>query len=531
MLKRILGIVGWLGTALVLAAVAIRFLRPVWDTYAAWLAWAGLICVLLYTLGQWREIAHFFSRRQARLSLISVAGILVVLGILVAINYIASRENKRWDLTSSGQFTLADQTRKVLQSLDAPLKVLAFEQESGMYRLQDRLAEYAYASKQVSVEYVDPDKKPALAKQYDIQQYGTVVFEYKGRTERVVSAGEQELTNGIIKVVTGRERKVYFVQGHGEKDTASSERIGYSSVVTALTRDNYKVETVVLAQQREVPSDASVVVVAGPKTDYLPTEIDALRAYLQKGGKCLLMLDPPEQADSPVLTNLLAFAGEWGIEVGANIVVDVSGVGSIFGTDEYVPVAAGYPSHAITDRFKLLTAFPLARSVAPVAGGAGGRTAQAVVETSQKSWAETDMKTMLAGGQIAMDAAKGDTQGPVTIASAVSATAPDAPAPTAEDNASAASETPRPESRLVVVGDSDFPANYILGFQGNRDLFMNVVNWLAQQENLIAIRPREPDDRRVTLTSEQQWRILLLSLVVIPIVIFGTGFYTWWRRR
>jgi len=302
-------------------------------------------------------------------------------------------------------------------------------------------------------------------------------------------------------------------------------------VAAALARDNYKVETVVLAQQREVPADASVVVAAGPKTDYLPTEIDALRAYLQKGGKCLLMLDPPEQADSPPLTNLFAFAREWGIDVGANIVVDVSGIGSIFGTDEYVPVAAGYPSHAITDRFKLLTAYPLARSVVPVPGGSSGRTAQAIVETSQKSWAETDMKTMLSGGRIAMDAAKGDTQGPVAIASAVSATATEAPAPPAEDKTSEAGDTRRPESRLVVVGDSDFPANYILGFQGNRDLFMNVVNWLAQQESLIAIRPREPDDRRVTMTSEQQWRILLLSLVVIPVVIFGTGFYTWWRRR
>ncbi|MBE3072457.1 MAG: GldG family protein, partial [Acidobacteria bacterium] len=511
MLKRILGIVGWLGTALVLAAVAIRFLRPVWDTYAYWLAWGGLVCVLLYTLGQWREIAHFFARRQARLSVVAAAGILIVLGILVAINYIASRENKRWDLTATAQYTLADQTRKVLQSLDAPLKVFVFEQEPRMPRFRDRMSEYGYISKQVIVEYVDPDKKPTLARQYQVQQYGTVVLEYKGRTERVVSDAEQELTNGIIKVVTGRERKVYFAQGHGEKDTASSERTGFTSAVTALTRDNFKVESVVLAQQREVPADASLVVVAGPKTDYLPTEIDALRAYLQRGGKCLFMLDPPERADSPPLTNLLALAREWGIEVGSNVVVDVSGIGTIFGTDEYVPVAAAYPPHAITDRFKLLTAYPLARAVTPIPGGAGGRTAQAIVETSPKSWAETDLKTMLAGGRIAMDAAKGDTQGPVPVGAAVSAPAPEAPAAQDQNKDAAKGDTPRPESRVVVIGDSDFAANFILGFQGNRDFFMNVVNWLAQQENLIAIRPREPDDRRVTLTAEQQWQILLLS--------------------
>jgi ABC-type uncharacterized transport system involved in gliding motility auxiliary subunit len=528
MLKRILGIVGWLGTALVFVAVAIRFLRPVWDTYAYWLAWAGLVSILLYTLGQWREIGGFFARRQAKLGAIAAAGILIVLGILVAINYIASRENKRWDLTAKGQYTLSDQTRKVLQGLDGPLKVYVFEQETRMPRFRDRMGEYEYLSKKVGVDYIDPDKKPALARQYQIQQYGTVVFEYQGRTERVTSDDEQTLTNGIIKVVTGQERKVYFVQGHGEKDTAGTERSGYNAVATALSRDNYKVDKIVLAQQTEVPADASVVVIAGPKTDYLPTETDALRAYLEKGGKCLFLIDPPDKADSPPFTNLLALTRDWGIDVGTNIVVDASGIGQILGTDESVPVAASYPQHPITDRFNVLTAFPLARSVTPIPGGANGRTAQAIVETSPKSWAETDIKQLLAGGQVKLDEAKGDKPGPISIAAAVSAAAP---AAAASDQNPPKPDAPKPESRVVVVGDSDFAANFIAGFQGNRDLFMNMVNWLAQQENLIAIRPREPEDRRVTLTADQQQRIMLLTLVLIPLAIIGAGVYSWWRRR
>jgi ABC-type uncharacterized transport system involved in gliding motility auxiliary subunit len=526
MLKRILGIVGWLGTGLVLAAVAIRFLRPVWDVYAYWLAWAGLVSILLYTLGQWREVVGYFARRQARLGAIAAAGILAVVGILAAINYIASRENKRWDLTAKGQYTLSDQTRKVLQSLESPLHVFVFEQETRMPRFKDRMAEYEYLSRKVSVEYVDPDKKPALARQYQIQQYGTVVFEYQGRTERVTTDDEQNLTNGIIKVVTGQERKVYFVQGHGEKDTSSSDRSGYNAIATALTRDNYKVERLVLAQQSEVPADAAIVVAAGPRTDYLPTETDALRAYLQRGGKCLFMIDPPEKADSPPFTNLGALIRDWGMEIGTNFVVDASGIGQIFGTDASVPVAASYPQHPITDRFELLTAFPLARSVTPITGGASGRTAQAVVETGPKSWAEADLKQVLAGGQVSLDQAKGDKPGPISIAAAVSA-----PVPASPDQSEAKPDAPRSESRVVVVGDSDFAANFILGFQGNRDLFMNMVNWLAQQENLIAIRPREPEDRRVTLTADQQRRIMLLTLVLLPLSIVGAGIYSWWRRR
>jgi ABC-type uncharacterized transport system involved in gliding motility auxiliary subunit len=376
------------------------------------------------------------------------------------------------------------------------------------------------------VEYIDPDKKPALARQYKIEQYGTVVFEYQGRTERVTSDDEQTLTNGIIKVVTGQERKVYFVQGHGEKDTASSDRTGYSEAAAALGRDNYKVETLVLAQQAAIPADASVVVIAGPKTDYLPTETDALRAYLDKGGKCLFLIDPPEKADSPPLTNLTALIRDWGIEIGTNFVVDASGIGQLFGTDASVPVAATYPQHPITDRFNVLTAFPLARSVTPITGGAGGRTAQTIVETSSKSWAETDLKQVLTGGEVTQDAAKGDKPGPISIAAAVSA-----PATATTAQTPASPDAPKPESRVVVVGDSDFAANYVLGFQGNRDLFMNMVSWLAQQENLIAIRPTEPEDRRVTLTADQQRRIMLLTLVLIPLAIIGAGVYSWWRRR
>jgi ABC-type uncharacterized transport system involved in gliding motility auxiliary subunit len=532
MLNRILGIVGWIGTVLVLAAVALRaaswagLLRPGWERYAMWAALGGLVLVLVYALGQWREILRLFARRQARLGTVSVFSILVVAGILVAINYISSRENKRWDLTSSRLYTLSDQTQKVLRSLDAPLKITVFAREVEFPRYRDRLGEYEYTSKKVSIDYVDPDKKPGLARQYQITSENTLVFEYKGRIERVTSDAEQDVTNGIIKVVTGQEKKVYLVQGHGEKDPSNSERTGYSAINTALGRDNYKVDKLVLAQQADVPSDASVLIIAGPKNDFLPQEVDALRRYLAKGGKVFFMLDPRETNDTRPLTNLIGLLKEWGIEVGDNVVVDASGVGQLLGTNELVPVAASYPTHPITDRFNLLTAFPLARSVSPVSGGSSGHFAQSFVETSPRSWAETDIASVMKGGEISFDEAKGDKKGPISIGAAVSAAAPEA-APAGQDKGNG----PRPESRIAVIGDSDFAANFAVGIQGNRDLFMNTVNWLSQQENLIAIRPREPDDRRVTLTSFQQRTILWLSLVIIPALVVVSGVYTWWRRR
>src|SRR5439155_16750106 len=235
MVKRILNIVGWIGTGLVFVALAITFVQSFsnYSQYSRPLAIAGLICVLAYSAGQWQEIAAMFARRQARYGALAATSIVVVLGILIAVNYIGTRQKKRWDLTASKQFSLSDQSKSVIAKLDAPLQVQVFAQEQEFPRYQDKLKEYQYLSKQVSLEYVDPDKKPAVARQNQITQYGTIVLDYKGRTERVTADNEQDITNGIIKVVSGRQPKVYFTQGHGERDIAGSDRTGYGTIVAA----------------------------------------------------------------------------------------------------------------------------------------------------------------------------------------------------------------------------------------------------------------------------------------------------------
>ncbi len=186
-----------------------------------------------------------------------------------------------------------------------------------------------------------------------------------------------------------------------------------------------------LAQQKSVPDDASVLVVAGPKTDFFPAEVDMLKKYLAKGGKIMLLLDPPDRSDSPPLTNLIALAKDWGIDVGTNIVVDVSGMGQLLGTDVSVPVAAKYETHPITDRFNLLTAYPLARSVSSIEGGVNGhsRAEPGRYEQEQlggdRHQAAGDVRTGRARAE------RGTKPGPVSLAAAVSATATDAPAPAA----------------------------------------------------------------------------------------------------
>jgi hypothetical protein len=163
MLNKILNIVGWIGMGMVLVAVAIRFGFPAKEQYAFYLAWGGLVAVLLYTLGQWREIGKAFSGRQARYGTLSGVSVLVVLAILVAINYIGKKQNKRWDLTANKQFALSDQSRNVLDKLDTPLEIKVFAQEPEFPRYQDKLKEYTYISKRVSTEYIDPDRTSPTA--------------------------------------------------------------------------------------------------------------------------------------------------------------------------------------------------------------------------------------------------------------------------------------------------------------------------------------------------------------------------------
>ena len=533
MLQRILGALGWLGTALVVAAVVVRFTLPEQQDLRWWLSVAGLVMVAIYTVGQWRDIVDLFRRRQARYGTLAATSVLLGVAILIGVNYVLARQNKRWDLTAARQYSLSEQTIRILQSLEAPINVIVFAQELDFPRYRDRLGEYEYASNQVSLEYVDIDKNPVLARQYEVQSYGTVVFENNGRIERVVSDQEQNLTNALIKAVEGEELTVYFLQGHGERSPDSTDRDGYGSLGDALRRDNLAVDRLPLAQTGEVPTDADVVVVAGPSTDLLPAEIDLLRAYLEGGGKALFLVDPPVGPGAADHENLIALIAEWGIDVGRDVVVDMSGVGQLLGTDVTVPVAATYPPHGITDRFELLTAFPLARSVRPSAGGTGDRVAVSFVETSQASWSETDLGE-LTRGEVTLNVDEGDATGPISIAAAVAVSieVDTENGPDTEEAAAEGEESPSPpQTRVAVFGDSDFASNGYIGLQGNSDLALNAINWLAEQENLISIRPRAPEDRRITLTADQQFRVQLLVLLLIPGAVLATGVYTWWWRR
>lgn len=530
-MKRIVGLLGWIGVALVVSAVVLLITRPDLEQLRRGLALAGLAATMLYTLTQWRDIARSFSGRNAKYGSMTVLSVVLVLGILVALNWIASRQNRRWDLTADSQFSLAEQTQQILRSLDRPVTFRVFYRVSDA-EYRDRLAEYAYHSGQVSTVYVDTDANPIEAQRFEIQTVPTILVEYDNRTERVSAIDEQTLTNALKRVIEGTPKKVYFLQGHGEVDPMASEPGGYSTVVAALRNDNFDVAPLTLAQQSAIPADATIVVIAGPRTDLLAGEIGALRDYLRRGGKLQLLIDPPQTAGGTDVPNLITLVREWGIEVGDNVIIDASGLGQILGTDPSVPVAMPV-AHPITNNFRVMTAFPLARSITPVEGGTDGRVAQRVLESSPDSWGETDVAGLFATGRPIRDESA-DLAGPVSLAVAVSAAAEApgaAPADEAAGDDGEAEDAPAPETRIVVVGDSDFATNRIVGLQGNREIFLNMASWLAQQEDMIAIRPSDPANRPFTMTAGQGDWIYRFAIYIVPALLFANAVRLWRKRR
>jgi len=338
-------------------------------------------------------------------------------------------------------------------------------------------------------------------------RYGTLVLEMGGKTERIEKQSEplreEDITNALMKIVKGEKKTIYFMQGHGEKNIEDSERNGYSNAKGGLEKEGYVVKAVNLVQEAKVPDDTAVLVMAGPTSQPFQNEMDQIDGFLDKGGSVLILLDPPP---APSLSE---FMKKWSIDVGNNFVVDASGVGRLFGAGPTIPLVTRYSRHKITENFKVMTFFPFVRSVTPVDPPINGVTVEKLLESNERSWGETNLKS----NEATFDE-KTDLKGPVSLAAV-------ATKPQGENK----------KSRLIVYGNSAFAANGTYGLQGNGNLFLNTVSWLAQDENFISIRPKNPDDRRITMTEAQGRFVNYVLVLLLPVGIIGAGIRVWVRRR
>src|SRR6266699_1436061 len=362
----------------------------------------------------------------------------IVLAVVCILYSLAMQHNKRFDVTQAKRFTLAEQSVKLLQGLQYPLKVIGFYSlaERDRETFTDLVKQYTQHTDKLSYEVIDPDRQPALAKQYDVTAYNTVVVEGNGKKEKISQVEEAALTNAILKVTRTTKKVVYFVTGHGEPALTDSDRTGYSVAKQALEEQNYTVQELVLARQPQVPDDAAVVILVGPRQDLLDSETEALRTYLGRGGHLFVMIDPE------TVPGLVAFLKQYGLEVGNDVVIETNPLGRLVGGDYLLPVVMTYERHAITKELgNVMTMFPLVRSVQVAKDLPQGITAQGLAMTSAESWAETDLKA-LQEGQIPRFDPDSDRRGPISIA-AVATISADKAGTSASPSAS--SEQPKKE--------------------------------------------------------------------------------------
>lgn len=459
--------------------------------------------------------ASWLEAKQTKFGAYVVVYTLVVVAVLGAANYLADRHNKSWDATSNKRFSLSDQTLKVVNNLKQDVVIRYFDRTmniTGSGGAKDLLDRYDNLSSKITVQYVDPEKKPLEAKAAGIRTLGTTFIETNGKREEAKSVTEEEITGALIRALKGGVRTVCAVQGSGEHSLEEAGREGYSQLKELIERNNYKTRVISLLEKAEVPKDCTVVMVGGPRRDWVAPQVAAIKSYVEGGGHLLIMLDPPvklrglEVDDNAALAATLA---GWGVTLNKDLVLDTSGIGQIFGLGPEVPLVTTYEGHAIVREMKeTATAFPLARSLEAKAFDKG--TAEKILSTSGNALATSN----LTAAEIKLDPAK-DKKGPFALAAA------------ATYNTGKEKE----QGRVVVVGSSGWVGNNVLRFNGNRDLVMNMFNWLSADEDLISIRPKEQEDRRLSLTVRQMNWIGVCSVLLLPALIIVGGLSVWWKRR
>jgi ABC-type uncharacterized transport system involved in gliding motility auxiliary subunit len=480
---------------------------------------------------------EWLKARQTRYGAYLFTYLVVIIAVLGATNWLANRHNKSYDSTSNKRFSLSEQTAKVVKGLQRDVTVTYFDKTTEFGRARDLLDRYGNLSTKLRIAYVDPDKKPQAAKAAGVRTYGTIYIDSGLRREEAKSLTEEDITGALIRSLKSGERNVCFVTGSGERSLDDTGRTGYSSTKEALEKNNYKTRTISLLQagaattpepvklgqqaapptangaKPQVPADCTVLVVAGPKYDYTQPAVDAIKTYVENGGRALFLIDPPLKLGREDTAANAALAGviqSWGVTLNKDLALDTSGVGQLFNLGPEVPLVTSYESQPIVrDLKEVATAFPLSRTLDVKSPEKG--TAEKLFSTSASSFATTKINS----SEIRIDP-KTDKKGPLTLAAAGT-----------YNNSGDKSK----EGRFVVVGSSNWIVNNIVRFNGNRDLFLNMMNWLSSDEDLISIRPKDPDDRRLNISNRQMNTLFYSSMIFLPLIVVASGFAVWWRRR
>jgi len=497
---------GIIGLVLALGGAISYSLRPnlLWAVTLVELS--ALICLIGFFILHFDAVRAFSGHRTTKMGINSLLMVLLFAAILGIVNFLASRHSVRWDWSENQNYTLAPQTHRVLRSLPHEIKITVFtrEKDPGYQAYKQRLESYRQASTKLAVEFIDPEKQPKIAQSYGIFRSDTAVFESNGQTIKVMAPSEVELTGALLRISKDAKKRIVFAEGHSERNLEDKERNGLSIVKEALIRQGYAVGTVSLLQEAAVPSDTTVLVLAGPRRTVTTEEQDRIHAYVEQGGHLLALVDPDTHTD---LDPLLA---RWGIGLGPGVLVDLQD--RLAAGDLTALLVRTFTEHEITQDLTSAVLFPLSRHITFDEQAGKDWDYVPLARTSANSWAETNMPSRV----VSLNETE-DVKGPLPLAAALSLKK------VREEG------TARPA--VVVIGNSTFVTNAYFNFPGNSDFFLHTTGWLAEERDLIAIAPKEPALRPFTPNPLQERVLLYVQVIALPLITLVTGIMVWRKRR
>lgn len=456
------------------------------------------------------SIRRFFTGRQARYGSNSLILTLAVLGIIFVVNYLVFNNPKSWDLTEDQSNTLSDETLQILATLPEKVTATAFYSANLDSSTADELLLKFKSNSNGKFDYtfVDPDANPVAAREAGITGDGKVMLEM-GETKEIASfVSEEELARTMIRLISPEPRAVYFLQGHGEPNIEAGGDLSYSIAKSTLETKNYTVGTLNLLNDKTIPEDALSVIIAGPTKPLSSNEVKLLKTYVDEGGSLIVMEDPRFFTEFGTASDPLAeyLSADWGISLNEDLIIDFSGV-----TQNALDAASlQYNSHPITQNLnqQYIVILPQARSIS-LTTAPDGVTATPLLNTSENSWGETS--ELVDGQNPEFDEAT-DLPGPLTMA--------------------AAGENSATTGRVVVIGNSTFATDTVFDAYGNGNLFINSVDWAAEQEDLLSIPVRETTQRAFQPPTQGRFLFLIIMVVfVVPGMVVFAGVYSWYTRR
>ncbi|PTR02213.1 ABC-type uncharacterized transport system involved in gliding motility auxiliary subunit [Nitrosomonas nitrosa] len=444
--------------------------------------------------------------RKLRVHLLLQNGLFVVLLLLLMglMGYMAMEFRFQWDISQNSRNSLSQASLDILQKLDGPVEVTVYattqDAQLGDIRkiINDFIAVYQRIKPDLTVEFIDPVEQPTLAQEAGIRMNGEMVLTFNDRSEHLTIINEQAFTNALMRLARSDQKQLMMLSGHGERKIDGIANRDMGDFGKKLAEAGFKGEGLNLASTQEIPVNMSVLVIASPQTDLLPGEVDKLLDYIDQGGNLLWLVDQEP------LYGLLPLAEKLGLTFTPGIVLDPQAkrlrapitfaLGTIYG------------QHVITENFDFITVFPFARQI--ILNESEEWYGVSLVEVAPEGWVETGSLD----DDVTFDEAE-EVAGPVSVAVSLERTLEDR------------------EQRVIVIGSGHFLANTYLGNGGNIDFGINMINWLAGDEDLITIQPRPTIDSQLVLNESTLTMIVMGFLIVLPSLFLISGFFIWWIRR